>query len=124
MVMNTKTDPICEVCREHPVFKDSLCAECAEIEGETLRREYNELRAEIERLKAAVDMVAEEREAWKKEAIFLRVGLRETVKAGEAWKTQVERLRAALERLVDIGPSATLKEWRGAQTAGAQVLGR
>ena len=45
----------------------------------------------------ALDMVAEEREAWKNEAIFLRVGLRETVEAGEAWKSQVERLRAALD---------------------------
>ncbi len=34
------------------------------------------------------------------------------------------RLRAALERLVDIGPAATLKEWRDAQAAGAEVLGR
>ena len=59
--------------------------------------ERDELRAEVERLKAAVDMVAEEREAWKKEAIFLRVGLRETVEAGEAWKAEVERLKADLE---------------------------
>jgi chromosome segregation ATPase len=60
-----------------------------------------ELRAENERLKAAVDMVAEEREAWKKEAIFLRVGLRETVKAGEAWKSEVERLRVVLFKIAD-----------------------
>ncbi len=42
----------------------------------------------------------------------------------DAFEKDVERLRAALERLVDIGPSATLKEWRDAQAAGAQVLGR
>jgi hypothetical protein len=60
VVMNTKTDPICEVCREHPVFKDSLCAECAEIEGETLRREYNELRAEVERLRAVLFKIADD----------------------------------------------------------------
>lgn len=37
---------------------------------------------------------------------------------------EIERLRAALERLVDIGPSATLREWRDAQAAGAVVLGK
>jgi hypothetical protein len=34
-------------------------------------RERDELRAEIERLRAALDMVAEEREAWKARALSL-----------------------------------------------------
>ena len=54
----------------------------------------------------------------------LRIRRQEADHRCELLRAEVERLRAALERLVDIGPSATLKEWRDAQTAGAQVLGR
>ena len=94
VVMNTKTDPICEVCREHPVFKDSLCAECAEIEGETLRREYNELRAEVERFKSVDSVNYRSRALLAEEALLVRVREVERLRAEvETWKATAERLQ-------------------------------
>ena len=86
-VMNTKTDPTCEVCREHPVFKNSLCAECAEIEGETLRREYNELRDEVERLTGLLPTEgysAIRAENWRLRAFVQKVALY----SNDAWLAQ------------------------------------
>ena len=105
------------VAEEREAWKERALRESAENERQA--REIVFLQKEVQRARAHL-MDAE------LEAENQRLTL-----ADRQWADHVkrladdnERLRAALERLVGIGPSATLKEWRDAQAAGAELLGR